>query len=350
MERAKIMPDRFDLLKRLGSGNFGEVWLAFDPGLGVQRAVKIIPPDRIPDKTNFFREAQVLKAAEHSNVVKVEDTGTLDDGRVYVAMQYMRRGSLDDEAKGSYVVTSRARRIMIDVLRGLEWAHAKGILHRDIKPGNILIGDNRAGVLSDFGLAIARGVTDPVGMTDYVYVLHLAPEVNTPRDWSIAADIFACGVTLYRLLNGDRYLPAISPASVASAIQAGSFPDRNAYREFVPRSLRQLVNKAIHVDPSKRFASASDMRHALEQVNVCMNWEETPLVDGQRWNGSWGVRHLVVERRRDSQHTWSVEYRKGSSPRQCRRVVALCKTGLGARDSVILVRKILQDAVLGRRG
>jgi len=127
----------FDFKKRLGSGYFGEVWLAIETGLGHQIALKCIPPDRIVNQGNFFQEAQALKASEHANIVRVYDTGTLGDGRIYVSMEYLRRGSVEDEAKGAPLAVSRAKRLMVDVLRGLGHAHEQGIVHRDIKPASL---------------------------------------------------------------------------------------------------------------------------------------------------------------------------------------------------------------------
>ncbi len=93
----------FDFKKRLGAGHFGEVWHAIDLGLNSECAVKCIPPDKVINKDNFYQEAQTLKAAEHQNIVTVSETGTLDDGRVYVVMEYLSNGSLEDEAQGGYI-------------------------------------------------------------------------------------------------------------------------------------------------------------------------------------------------------------------------------------------------------
>ena len=128
-----------------------------DLGLKVQRALKLIESLNVLNPDNLFHEAQVLKALEQDNIVRVEDTGTLKDGRVYVAMEYLAKGSLEDEASGSYVDLTRAKDILADVLRGLHYAHTHHILHRDLKPVNILIGPSRQGKLSDFRLAVPTG-------------------------------------------------------------------------------------------------------------------------------------------------------------------------------------------------
>lgn len=339
----------FDFQRRLGAGYFGEVWLAYDTGLGTNRAVKLIPPDRVLDKTNFFLEAQILKAVEHPNIVRVEEAGTLTDGRIYVAMEFLEKGSLDDEARGSYVLLTRAQRVMIDMLRGLEYAHTKGIIHRDIKPANILIGAASEAKLSDFGLAVTvGGALGAIAVRDYAYTLHQAPEVASIKDFSVSSDIYASGVTLYRLVNGDSYLPALPMPLIRAGTLAGKFPDRSKYREFVPRSLIQLINKAMNVDPKKRFFSANEMRHALEQIQICMNWQEQSFVRGIRWTSAWQNRFYELERTRLPAGKYDVSLRSGVSRSAARRVTKACSTQLDERAAVKACKKILQDIVLGR--
>src|SRR5690242_8960437 len=103
MDGIRLMASTFERIQRLGSGHFGEVWLARDTGLNVHRALKLIPKDRLINPSNFFQEAQALKVAEHPNVVRVEETGFMRDGGIYVAMEYLQGGSLEDQGKGSYV-------------------------------------------------------------------------------------------------------------------------------------------------------------------------------------------------------------------------------------------------------
>src|SRR5687767_2158400 len=99
----------FDYKKKLGEGNFGEVWLVVETGLNVVCAVKRIPLGKVLDADNFFLEAQVLKEAEHPNTIKVFDTGYLSDTEIYLTMEYYDKGSLEDEAEGGFVKLSRAR-------------------------------------------------------------------------------------------------------------------------------------------------------------------------------------------------------------------------------------------------
>jgi serine/threonine protein kinase len=279
----------------------------------------------------------------------VEEAGTLDDGRIYVAMEYLPKGSLEDEAKGAYVDLTRVKRVMIDVLRGLEHAHRSGILHRDIKPGNILIGNNLEARLSDFGLAIPLGANlKALGINDYNYILHLAPEAFRRGQYTVHTDIYACGVTLYRLVNGDSYLPSVPPGDVPALAADGQFPDRRRYREFVTKPLRRFINKAMHVSPHERYQSAERMRHSLEQIVIQKNWSEQPLSDGVRWICSWDNVCYEVTRQKDRDATWRVTVRKGASKDRLRRMTRHCAERLTEVRAVQFTGRILQDFVLGR--
>ena len=342
------MAASFDYHERLGAGHFGEVWRVTDTGLGAERALKIIPPNKVLDPANFFHEAQTLKAVEHPNIVRVEETGEMADGRIYVAMEYLPKGSLEDESRGSYVPLTRAQRLMIDVLRGLEHAHGSGVLHRDIKPANILIGRKSEGKLSDFGLAIAAG-TDikALGIKEYAYIAHRAPELCEGEPNTVLTDIYSCGVTLYRIVNGDTYFIPPDPDDMEDMIVDGTFPDRELYRDFVPIPLRRLINKALSVDPAERFQSATDMRRALEKIVIEKNWSEKKVANGYEWRCGWTKKCYEIQCV-ESDGNWHVITKKGTSAHSLRRVSTLCSehaTEIAARKKAA---RILQDFVLAK--
>lgn len=340
----------FDFRRRLGSGHFGEVWQAVDTGLQCEVALKCIPPEKIINQDNFYQEAQALKASEHPNIVRVNDTGTLSDGRIYVSMEYLPKGSLEDEARGAYIPLSRARKLMVDILRGLAHAHLKGIVHRDIKPANILIGNSGEGKLSDFGLALPNIQNVSMDrLKRYQYILHLAPEVRRIKDYTYLSDIYACGVTLYRLVNGDSWLPQVRPEEVHQLARRGEFPPRNRYRDFIPQSLRRLINKALSVDPQNRYQSADEMRHALEQQTLSVDWAESSSQIGTVWTGSdTRGNHYELSKVKQSDSKWMIVTRKGKSPTTLRRIGKYCHYNMRKQDAGKRARRILQDFVLGR--
>lgn len=341
------MTVRFDLKKRLGAGQFGEVWLASETGLDVERALKIIPPAKIINPKNLFHEAQILKAAEHPNIVRVEDTGYLPDGRIYISMEVLK-GSLEDETQGSYVDLTKARKIMIDVLRGLEHSHSKGIIHRDIKPGNILIGNVGEGKLSDFGLAVPKGLSFKTqGVKEYAYVYHIAPEILLGGNFSERSDVYACGVTFYRLINGDNYLQYWDPLNLKKQIVEGKFPNRKRYRYFVTRPIRQIVNKAMNIDPKERYGSALEMRRALEKIEIQMNWKENALENGVRWVCGWDGKCYEIILIQNNERSFDVKVSKGKSRHQLRKLSELSKKNLARKDAERLSRDLLQKFVMG---
>ncbi len=261
----------YEKLRRLGAGNFGEVWLVHDRALAVQRAVKYVPKSRISDPTDFYKEPQTLMDLRHDNIVAVQDAGRTPDGTLYVAMEYLPRGSVEDNFKGSPVPLSVAAKILQDICWAIEYAHQRGYIHRDIKPANILLTREGTAKLSDFGLAtrVPRGGT----ASPYGYLTHVAPEVLTTGKTSKASDMYALGVTAYRLINGDGYLPDFADVSdIQDMILAGQYPDRERYRPCIPRQIQRIVNKCMATRVSDRFQSAAGFRKAIEQVKIHCDW------------------------------------------------------------------------------
>lgn len=268
------MPD-YEKLEKLGEGNFGEVWLVYDKALDVRRAVKTVRPDRIINPTNFYDEPRTLMELEHPNIVKVVDAGKEKNGNLYIAMEYLKKRSLETEYRGKALPLSVALKYLCEICRGLEHAHINGFIHRDIKPANVLIGNRGEAKLSDFGLAtrIPRGgVASPYG-----YLTHMAPEIIRDQGATVLTDIYAVGVTAYRLLNGDSFLPDVSSTEeIADLILDSEYPDRSHYRPYIPRQLRTIINRAMNLDPVKRFQCAASMRNSLEKILVCCDWKWFP--------------------------------------------------------------------------
>lgn len=346
------MTSKFDLKKRLGRGAFGEVWLSLDKTLNVERAVKLISPEKITDKDNFFKEAQLLKAAEHHNIVKVFEAGSLDDERLYVSMEYLQKGSIEDEACGGYVHLTRAKRIIIDILRGLEHSHSKGIIHRDIKPGNILIGNNGDGKLSDFGLAVMahKGIFRP-DAKEYLYIIHFAPEIFNTKSFTIQTDLYAVGVTFYRLINGDSYLSAMEMPLAIQKAKKGEIVDRNKYRMFIPQSVKRFANKAIAPNPRDRFKTAVEMRRALERINILYNWDESEYDMYTAWRSCKNNKITDVTLTQISKAgKYSICVKSGNPTNKLRTIKRLCCDGLSRAKAIQKCKRILQNFVSGKLG
>lgn len=312
------MPD-YDLDQRLGSGAFGEVWLGDDRALGVKRALKFVPPHKIKNPTNFYEEPQTLMNLKHENIIEITDAGKTTDGQLYIAMEYYPNGSISDSTKGGIVSLKKSIKLIADICRGLEYAHAQGYIHRDIKPANIIIDNQGHARLSDFGLATRvhfDGTASPYG-----YLGHLAPEVITDGITDKRTDIYAIGVTTYRLVNGDAYLPmTIDPHELLEMIKQGKFPNRNHYRPFIPTQIRTVVNRAINLNPDTRYQSASDLRHALEKIKLFTNWLPRTIPNGTEWHCSIGKMEYLAKSIKQDRGCYDFYLYKGSRGKNKREV------------------------------
>lgn len=262
----------YERLKTLGAGNFGEVWLVYDRALAVQRAVKYVPRSSILDPTSFYNEPQTLMALRHENIIRVEDAGKAPDGTLYIAMEYIPRGSVKDVFQGAPVPLSIAIGILQDICWAVEYAHQAGYIHRDIKPANILLTKEGSAKLSDFGLAtrVPRGGT----ASPHGYLTHVAPDVLKTGKTSAASDVYALGVTAYRLVNGDGFLPDVTDVGdIQDLILAGEYPDRDHYRPHIPGQLKKIINKCMAIRRIDRFGCPAEFRKSLERVRICCDWQ-----------------------------------------------------------------------------
>lgn len=269
----------YQQIRRLGNGHFGEVILERDEALDRLCAAKYLQPGG-PTR---FDEAQAMLLGAHDHVVQVysadDDPNT---GMVVIRMEYHPAGSLHDVFQTQPRNVGEIVRRSEDALRGLQHLHSNGILHRDVKPANILVTKTGSAVVSDFGLArkfADAGAFPPIG-----YAAHLPPEAfaGTGQITTVAGDIFAMGVTLYRLLEGDAFIPT-DLQGIQDAVLQGRYPP-NDFSPHVHDRLRRVVRKATHRDADSRYESADQFRHALESARPVVAWEADPT-DLRAWVG-----------------------------------------------------------------
>lgn len=177
-------------------------------------------------------------------------------------------------------------------------------------------------------------------------MLHLAPEVRRVQDYTRLSDIYACGVTLYRLVNGDSNLPQITPATAHMLARRGEFPPRDGYRDYIPQALKRMINKALNVDPAKRYQSAEEMRHALEHQPLHVDWTESVSPTRSVWSGvDVSSAHCEVIKVQKGDRRWTVETRRGPSTTPLRRLGKMCFSDMRKQDADKKARRILQDLV-----
>jgi eukaryotic-like serine/threonine-protein kinase len=267
-EIGTILGGRYRLVELIGQGGMATIFQALDTQLGRDVAIKLLRPEylRDPDFSSRFRqEAQNAASLNHPNVVSVYDYGE-DPSGPYIVMEYVDGEDLATilRRNGS-LPPAQAARVAAAVARALAAAHARGIVHRDVKPGNVLIGrDGRVKVV-DFG--IARAVAEAqmtLPGTTLGSVHYFSPEQARGETATNESDIYSLGIVLYEMLTGRRPWEGDSAASVALARLSGPVPDPVLVRPSLPPDLAAITRKALASSPIDRFASAASMADALE--------------------------------------------------------------------------------------
>lgn len=214
-------------------------------------------------RSRFAAEARSAAALAHPNIVAVHDYGE-DDGRPFIVMERLPGRTLGDVIADGPLSPLQVRRMLDEVLAALEVAHGAGVLHRDIKPGNILVSaDANSLKVADFGIAKTGGAAHT--MTGHIVgtLAYMSPERVAGSPASVADDLYAVGVLAYEALLARRAFPQDNPAAVARAIMDDPLPPVTAFRGDVDPVLAAVIARAMSRDPAQRFATAAQMRAAL---------------------------------------------------------------------------------------
>ena len=259
----------------LGSGGMGTVYRATHPSLPRRDALKVLSEEFSRDdeiRTRFLREADLASTLDHPNIVAVYDRGETDDGRLWIAMQYVAGSDADRETRNGSMTPQRAVRIIGEVAAGLDYAHRRHIVHRDIKPANFLLAANDERVfLADFG--IARALDDAVGLTRAGTVMasiaYTAPECLKAIAVDHRADIYSLGCALYHLLTGKAPFFRSREGGMAGVAAAHLFEAPPKVTELVPTlpaGIDAVVAKAMAKEPDDRYQSATELAAAATQA------------------------------------------------------------------------------------
>ena len=276
--------DKYEIKKHLGSGAFGDVYLAQDRALNAIKAIKIL---EVPDPTQFMKtleEAQILHKCKHKHIVEVNEANIYEingESKVVIDMEYLPDGCFEDQIISYSASIHDSVGYVIDCLFALEHSHNHGVLHRDIKPANIML-CNYGAKLSDFGLATVLGAKhagSPKG-----YITHLAPEYFQNNATTELTDIYAMGVTLFRACNYivDWMSVIRTIPNPKQKIINGKLIGAIGYQSFVPAKLKRIINKSCAINPIQRYQSAAEMRQALEKIQFLIDWKKH---EDLRWEG-----------------------------------------------------------------
>ena len=266
LQQRELVLDRYRPLRPLGRGGSGSVWLARDERTGLDVALKIVPREgkRAP---RAAREAEAAARLRHKRCVRAYDFGG-DDGHVYIAYEYVPGRTLRDALRHGAVTDRDAIEAAAQVLEGLAHAHARGIVHRDVKPSNVLLedGESVSAKLLDFGLAQFDEADTLTAVGDVPGTLaYIAPERLTGDEASTASDIWAVGVMLWEALAGHHPFWGVPLPQVAATIEAGA-PPLATERPDLSRRLVATIESALTTDPARRPRAAelaASLREAL---------------------------------------------------------------------------------------
>ncbi len=259
---------RYRLLELLGQGGMATIYRARDAQLERDVAVKLLRPEygQDPDFLARFRdEARAVASLSHPNIVPVFDFGE-DASGPYIVMELIDGQDLASILRDNGPLAPRqAAHIAADVARALQAAHTRGIVHRDVKPSNILVSRDGRVRVADFG--IARAVTEAqvtLPGTTMGSVHYFSPEQARGETSTAASDIYSLGIVLFEELTGQRPFSGDGAAAVAMARLTTTPPRPSALRPSVPRELDEIVTRAMALDPADRYPSAAAMASALE--------------------------------------------------------------------------------------
>jgi eukaryotic-like serine/threonine-protein kinase len=264
-ERPLVL-DRYRPLRPLGSGGSGSVWLARDEETGLDVALKIVPREG-KSALRAEREAEAAARLRHRRCLRAYGFG--GDGRhVYIAYEYVAGETMREALRAGRLRDREAVEAAAQVLDGLAHAHARGIVHRDVKPSNVLLaeGDGVSVRLLDFGLAQFDEADTLTAMGDVPGTLaYISPERLAGAEATPASDIWGVGVMLWEALSGGHPFWGVPIGQMTATIQAGAAPLRH-HRPDLPDRLLAAVDRALHIDPAKRPAAAklaAELRECL---------------------------------------------------------------------------------------
>ena len=279
LTKGQKINDRYEIIKTIGEGGMANVYLANDTILDRKVAIKVLRGDLSNDEKfirRFQREALSVSNLSHPNIVEVYDVGE-EDGQYYIVMEYIEGKTLKQLLKKRETLTlPEVIDIMLQLTDGLAHAHESYIIHRDIKPQNIMILDNGLVKITDFGIAMALNATQLTQTNSVMGSVHyLPPEQANGKSATVKSDIYSLGILMYELITGSVPFKGDNAVEIALKHMKEKIPSIRKQNPTIPQSVENIVIKATAKNPRNRYDSVKEMHDDLE---VCMEKENAKKV------------------------------------------------------------------------
>ena len=257
---------QYKVLAKLGGGGMGIVYTARDTRLGRLVALKFLPPQWSHDETakqRFIREAQAASATDHRNICTIHDISSADDGQLFIVMAHYQGETLKQRLERGPLTVDEAIDIAAQIAEGLAKAHAQGVVHRDIKPGNLMLTEDGVKLL-DFGLAkFADSLQLTISGSTLGTVAYMSPEQARAEEADARSDLWSLGIVLYEMLAGSVPFKGSYVEAIAHAIRTDPPPPIVRPDVVLPETLLAIVTRVLQKDPADRYHSARELARDL---------------------------------------------------------------------------------------